>query len=333
MHTAVMYTGDLMFALPLTATAQLRPLEPWHDEQFLANLDRCREHISPWVGASFVAKDLAEARHVLERYADRRTRDNGGIWGIWEQDQLVGGVMFVSLDVRQGVCEAGCWLEPSAEGRGLVTRAATQILDWAIRERGIQRVEWHTKAGNVRSVAVAQRLGMSRDGVLRATHPEEDGGRSDTEIWSVLAHEWLARTAAADADRAELDRLAAAFLALFTNTGGTEPDVGAIHRLFTPGGVVANGGPRQQVCDLDAFAAPRQALLTSGELTDFSEHETWSQTVVFGDVAQRLSRYRKSGVLRGEAFTGGGTKSMQFLRTPEGWRLTAVSWDDDRPGR
>jgi RimJ/RimL family protein N-acetyltransferase len=320
-----------LFALPLTATAQLRPLEPWHAEEFLANLDRCRDHIKPWVGASFVAADLSQARQVLERYADRRTHDNGGIWGIWEQDLLVGGVMLVSFDAGQGVCEAGCWLEPSAEGRGLVTRAAERILDWAFGERGIQRVEWHTKAGNVRSIAVARRLGMSRDGVLRSAGPDGPGVRTDTEIWSVLAHEWQSRAAAAEGDRAEIDRVVAAYYDLFTNADGAVPDVSAIHRLFTLGGVIANGGARQQVCDLEAFASPRQQLLTSGELTGFSEEETWAQTVVFGDVAQRLSRYRKRGVLRGEPFTGGGTKGMQFLRTPEGWRLTAVSWDDDRP--
>ncbi|RKN47929.1 GNAT family N-acetyltransferase [Micromonospora endolithica] len=316
---------------PLTAAAELRPLESWQAEEFLANLDRCRDHIKPWVGASFVATDLAGARDVLERYADRRRRDDGGIWGIWQEGRLVGGVMFVSFDVGQGVCEAGCWLEPGAEGQGLVTRAAERILDWAIRERGIQRVEWHTKAGNVRSVAVAKRLGMSRDAVLRSVGPDGHGGRTDGEIWSVLAPEWRARSIAADDDRAQIDRLVASFFALFTNADGAVPDVGSIHRLFASGGVIVQGGPQQQICDLETFAAPWQKLLTSGELTGFSEEETWEQTAIFGDVAQRLSRYRRRGVLRGEPFTGAGTKSIQFLRTPDGWRMTSVGGDDDRP--
>ncbi|TDC37145.1 GNAT family protein [Micromonospora sp. KC213] len=180
-----------MFALPLTDTAELRPLSPWHAQEFLANLDRCRDHISPWVGASFVATDLDSARHVLQRYADRWARDDGGIWGIWDAGLLVGGVMFVSLSVAEGVCEAGCWLEPAAEGRGLVTRAAGRIIDWAIRERGIHRVEWHTNPRNVRSIAVARRLGMSLDGTLRQRYPGPSG-RVDVEIWSVLAPEWHA---------------------------------------------------------------------------------------------------------------------------------------------
>ncbi|GAA3754828.1 GNAT family N-acetyltransferase [Micromonospora maritima] len=178
-----------MFALALTDDAELRPLQPWHADEFLANLDRCREHIAPWVGASFVATDAASARSVLQAYADRWARDDGGIWGIWQRGTLVGGVLLVSLSTARGVCEAGCWLEPAAEGQGLVTRAARVVIDWAVRERGIHRVEWVTRAGNERSIAVARRLGMRRDGVLRGAAPVPEG-RADMEVWSVLAPEW-----------------------------------------------------------------------------------------------------------------------------------------------
>lgn len=183
-----------MFATPLGDGAELRPLEPWQAEEFLAHMERgTREFIRPWVGATFPPADLAGARHILQRYADRRARDDGGIWGIWLDGVLVGGVLFVSFDVTSGVCEAGCWLEPAATGRGLVTRAATVLLDWAFRVRGIHRVEWHTRGDNVPSGAVAKRLGMTLDGTLRESWPTVDGGRADTQIWAVLAPEWLAR--------------------------------------------------------------------------------------------------------------------------------------------
>ncbi|PZG16122.1 RimJ/RimL family protein N-acetyltransferase [Micromonospora craterilacus] len=185
-----------MFATPLSDDTELRPLNPWHAEEFLANLDRAREHISPWVSPSFVATDLDRARHVLQRYADRWARDDGGIWGIWCDGRLVGGVLLVSLNAATGVCEAGCWLEPAAEGQGLVTRAVSRIIDWALVERGLHRVEWRTNAGNVRSIAVARRLGMRRDGVLREVLPGPDG-RIDLEVWSVLAPEWRARRSGA----------------------------------------------------------------------------------------------------------------------------------------
>ncbi|MCP2327741.1 RimJ/RimL family protein N-acetyltransferase [Hamadaea flava] len=316
-----------MFALSLTDDAELRPLEPWDASEFAEHMDRAREHIRPWVGAGFVNDD---ARLVLQRYADKHAKDAGGIWGIWWHGKLVGGVLLVSFDAASGVSEAGCWLEPAAVGNGLITRAATHLLNWVILERGIERVEWHCNARNAPSIAVAKRLGMRLDGIIRSAAPALGGGRSDMHIWSVLADEWRARQGGADPDKAAVDALATAFFALFTNTGGVVPDVSRIRDLFVPDGVIANGGPKAGLYDLDAFAAPRQALLTSGELTDFAEAETWERTEFFGDVAHRLCGYRKEGVLRGEPFTGTGTKSMQFLRTPDGWRLTTVSWDDDR---
>jgi ribosomal-protein-serine acetyltransferase len=90
-----------------------------------------------------------------------------------------------------GSAEAGCWLEPSAVGKGLVTRAARVIIDWAIEERCMHRVEWLVSAENKASIAVARRLGMSKDGVLRESYPHR-GKRHDIEVWSVLAPQWCA---------------------------------------------------------------------------------------------------------------------------------------------
>ena len=126
-----------------------------------------------------------------------RAAGTGSLHGLWLDGKLVGGVLFLNFDADQGNCEVGCWLEPAASGRGLVTRAMRILIDWAVEERGIHRVEWVAAAGNVPSLNVARRLGMSRDGVLRQKHPHH-GVRHDLEVWSVLAPEW--RAARADAD-------------------------------------------------------------------------------------------------------------------------------------
>ena len=49
---------------------------------------------------------------------------------------------------------------------------------------------------------------------------------------------------------------------------------------------------------------------------------------LFGNIAQRWCRYRKAGVLDGVAFEAEGWKSLQCVRTPQGWRIASVAWDD-----
>ncbi|MFJ6749218.1 GNAT family N-acetyltransferase [Streptomyces sp. NPDC091266] len=183
-----------MFAKSLGDGAELRPLEPWQAEEFLAHMNRGRDYIGRYVGLPDAAADLDSARGWLQSYADKAATDTGRLYGIWLDGLLVGGVLFRVFDARDGNCEAGCWLEPAAAGRGLVTRAARVIIDWAIEERGMHRVEWLVSSENTPSINVAKRLGMSRDGVQRQSTPYR-GVRQDTEIWSVLAPEWRAAPA------------------------------------------------------------------------------------------------------------------------------------------
>ncbi|MGW8885650.1 GNAT family N-acetyltransferase [Streptomyces sp. NPDC055749] len=319
-----------MFALPLGDDAQLRPLEPWNAREFLAHIDRARPYVDPWIPWATFSSDLPSATAVLQRYADRQAEDARRIYGIWLEGTLVGGVMFTSFDAASGVCEIGCWLEADGAGRGLVTRACRVLIDWAFEERGMTRVEWWAASGNTRSIEAARRLGMTCDGVLRQRSLDR-GTRRDIEVWSVLSEEWPPAAGSPVSDvKAELDRLMRVFLGAFTNTGGSRPDVDIIREVFVPQGMItANVGDEPVIYGLDAFIEPRQKMLTDGTLTEFSEWEVSERTDVFGSVAHRFSEYRKSGCLRGEWFEGSGRKTTQFLRTPAGWRMSSLAWEDD----
>jgi RimJ/RimL family protein N-acetyltransferase len=177
-----------VFAYSLGEGAELRPLEPWRAEEFAAHVARVRDHLAPWVPFATRVVDAASARVLLQRYADKQARDEGAMYGIWQDQTLVGGTLFRDFDAQTGICEIGVWLAPEAEGRGLVIRAVRHMIDWAVVVRGITRVEWRTDPDNARSRAVAQRLGMTLDGVLRASFPINDELR-DTEVWSLLASE------------------------------------------------------------------------------------------------------------------------------------------------
>ncbi|WP_455360870.1 GNAT family N-acetyltransferase [Streptomyces sp. SYSU K21746] len=177
------------FGDDLGADARLGPLEPWQAEEYLAHMDRARDYVGEHIGLAERATDLASAREFLTGYAQKQAADTGRIYGIRLDGTLVGGVLFRTFDAAAGNCEVGCWLEPAAAGRGLVTAASRCLIDWAFGERGMHRVEWIASAANARSLAVAKRLGMTREGTMRESHLYR-GVRRDLEIWSVLATEW-----------------------------------------------------------------------------------------------------------------------------------------------
>ncbi len=181
-----------MFSLRLDDTAELRPLEPWQAEEFAAAVARARDHLRPWIPFATRVVDVDSARQLLQRFADKQAADSGAMYGIWVAGSLRGGTLFRTFDTAMGVCEIGVWLDPSVEGRGLIQRAVTHMIDHAVRQRGMKRVEWPCAPANERSKAAAARLGMTHEGTLRSSFVI-DGRRVDSEVWSVLADEWLAR--------------------------------------------------------------------------------------------------------------------------------------------
>ncbi|MCT9107561.1 nuclear transport factor 2 family protein [Streptomyces mirabilis] len=126
----------------------------------------------------------------------------------------------------------------------------------------------------------------------------------------------------------EIDAIAAEFFGAFDNRGGKAADAARIRRLVIPGGVIVLTGPKYTVYTVDEFIEPRERLLADGRLVEFSEWEISERTEIASDIASRFGEYRKAGILDGEPFEGGGTKTIQFVRTPEGWRIAAFSWYD-----
>jgi hypothetical protein len=135
-------------------------------------------------------------------------------------------------------------------------------------------------------------------------------------------------------DTQAIDAVIAAFFAAFDNRGGRVPDMDALRALFVGGGVprgvvVKRAGDAVEVMDVEAFIAPRAALLTGGRLTDFHEWETEGRTEIAGGLATRWSRYAKSGRMDGAPTDGTGLKTIALARTPDSWRLASVVWEDD----
>ena len=132
---------------------------------------------------------------------------------------------------------------------------------------------------------------------------------------------------------AELKQLTDAFFRSVSFAAGTKPTYSNICGLFIEAGLlIKNVGPTPEVSTVSEFIRPRQASVDEGELTQFHEAEIADVTEVFGNVAHRFSSYEKSGTLKGTSFSARGIVCTQFIKTPSGWKMSSMAWDDERPG-
>jgi len=136
-----------------------------------------------------------------------------------------------------------------------------------------------------------------------------------------------------NAEKSAIDFVVSRFFSAFTNVNGVFVNLDGLTDIFLPGAVIVKTcGEPISALSLAKFIAPRKKLLNGGELEEFSEEEVWERTDIFGSVAQRLCLYKKSGVLSSNRFETKGMKSMQFVKTETGWKISSVVWDDEREG-
>lgn len=94
-------------------------------------------------------------------------------------DAYLGEMMLALGEHRIG--ELGCCLAPAARGRGIATEALVALMDWALTDLGLGRVQAFIAEENVAALALAERAGFRREGVLRS-YWEQGDGRLDVVV-------------------------------------------------------------------------------------------------------------------------------------------------------
>ncbi len=134
-------------------------------------------------------------------------------------------------------------------------------------------------------------------------------------------------------DKLIIDGLTSTFFGLFSNKEGNKVDLSAIYQLFIPEGlIIKNVSSEPEIYNLHQFIEPREKMLKEGILVDFKEEELSEKTEIFGNIAHRFCLYHKSGVMSGVSFEARGMKTIQFVKTPNGWKMSSLAWDDEREG-
>lgn len=160
-------------------------LRPWRDE----DIDPARlahdEETARWFGFEEVIPSRERQSAAVARwraaYEDNRSTVN---FLVTYEDTTVGLVEVRTTN--DGIGELSWILYAGQRGHGYATRAVRVLVDYAFRELGLSRVEAYVNPANERSLRLATRAGLRREGVLRGRETLF-GERHDTVVFARLA--------------------------------------------------------------------------------------------------------------------------------------------------
>lgn len=163
----------------------LRRWHPDHAIRLKAAIDKNLGHLQAWM--PWAAAEPTPVAELALRLAQFHADFNAGrqwLFGLFPFDEttVLGGLGLHPAkgpNAPAGSVEIGYWLQAEMTGRGY----ATEAVEAAARLPGVARAEIRCDPGNIRSAAVARRLGFRHVTTIRGNAISPSGMPRDTMIW------------------------------------------------------------------------------------------------------------------------------------------------------
>ncbi|HEY3885782.1 MAG TPA: GNAT family protein [Vicinamibacterales bacterium] len=101
----------------------------------------------------------------------------------------VGLIQLRALDPGFATAEWGFAIGSAFWGSGLFEASARRVVDFAIEQIGVHRLEARSAVGNARGNGVLRKLGAVHEGILRKSF-HSHGKMFDQALWSIVDDEW-----------------------------------------------------------------------------------------------------------------------------------------------
>jgi RimJ/RimL family protein N-acetyltransferase len=138
--------------------------------------------LHPWMPWCTEPVEIEEQHAFVERSLKSWESAEAKNFGIFDAEGAFRGTLALMDRAGPGALEIGYWLRTDATGRGVMTGAVKVLTELGLGLPGIERIEIHCDAANLRSAAVPQRLGYRLDHE-ETREPGAPGERGREQFW------------------------------------------------------------------------------------------------------------------------------------------------------
>jgi ribosomal-protein-serine acetyltransferase len=181
-----------MFLRKVSPDIKIRLFAPEDAETVFAVVERNRAYLRRWLPWVDVTTSPEQIRNFIVRVREQYQSGRGPQAGIWIAGEFAGSVGCHPIDWPNKHCSIGYWLEERYQGKGIMTRCCANLIDYLFHEQGLHRVTIQCGTENNKSCAIPERLGFTREGVIRDGEWVNDRWLN-LIVWGMLEQEWRDR--------------------------------------------------------------------------------------------------------------------------------------------
>lgn len=156
----------MIFDRTRNITFQLRLLQREDAERLFEIIHNNRAYLRQWLPWVDSTLTIGDSRSFIEDSLAQYSQGENVVAAIWCENKIVGCIGLNNINVMHHKAEIGYWISRSHQGKGIITRACRQLINYAFDELKINRIEILVAEKNHRSRSVAERLHFTHEGIL-----------------------------------------------------------------------------------------------------------------------------------------------------------------------
>lgn len=126
---------------------------------------------------------------TLINYYNRNRSQRSLMFGIFQNDKLLGEIGFSNVDEKVGICDVGYWLRKSARGKNIISKILPRIEKLAFEQDWCHKLSLHCDSENIASKKIAEKNGYILEGIIRQDSKWPNGELRDKLYFGKLKSE------------------------------------------------------------------------------------------------------------------------------------------------
>lgn len=178
-----------MFVYKIEEELSLRIIEMKDAERVFELTDKSRNHLREWLPWLDFTTNVEDSREFIQGTLNGYAANKSMTTVILFHGEVVGVAGFNSINWSNRTAYIGYWLGEDYQGKGIITKVAKALTDYAFNHLNLNKVEIRAAAGNKKSRSIPERLGFTNEGSIRQAEWLYDHF-VDHIVYGVLAEEW-----------------------------------------------------------------------------------------------------------------------------------------------
>jgi ribosomal-protein-serine acetyltransferase len=149
-----------------------------------------RNFLEKWLPFVDQTRNLSDTESFIDSILNMLPKERDDVYTIWYKGEFAGLIAYKDTDHINCKTELGYWMIEKMQGKGIMTKSVSKLMDFAFRNLNINRIQIKVAKGNYKSSAIPRRLNFQFEGIERSGEKHRNRFL-DLETYSFLKDEWV----------------------------------------------------------------------------------------------------------------------------------------------